>query len=117
MTNKKWYGSVHNRLMESVNPIKVEVGMGITKLQWSDRSAYTIVKIVNDKKIIVQRDEVKRIDKNGMSDCQEYEYIQNTKAPLVEVHLLRDGRWHFGTRLSTLIGIVNVRDEYYDYSF
>lgn len=53
------------------------VGMGATILRWSDRSPATIVEVGVFRKmpmIVVQDDNAKRIDKNGMSECQEYEY-------------------------------------------
>ena len=73
-------GSVMNHLYSrmTVGEPAVFVGMGVTMLSWSDRSAGTIIE-VNTKKnyIVVTDDDCKRIDNNGMSECQEYEYTTN----------------------------------------
>lgn len=77
----KFYGGMINRLEEGNQYGDLEIGMGATKMMWSDRHAYTVQKIISPKRVIVTRDEVKRIDTNGMSDCQHYEY---TSTPLME---------------------------------
>lgn len=71
----KWYGSVTNRILESRKQTeKIEVGTGVTEICWSDRHAYEVVKVIDDKHLLIRRCDSKRIDDNGMSDCQEYEY-------------------------------------------
>lgn len=57
-------------MREQVTP---EVGMGATEVVGSDRYPYTIVKVVNPKKIVVQRDDYRRTDNNGQSELQTYE--------------------------------------------
>jgi hypothetical protein len=112
-------GSLINNLYSSSKQPLPQVGMGATELMFTDRNAYTIIEIINDKTIIVQRDDVKRVDKNGMSDSQEYVYISNPDNAVYEVTLRKNGKWitkgqnaKHGT--SWLIG---HRMEYYDYSF
>lgn len=54
-----------------------EVGMGATILAWTDRYAGTITKVVEIKggfELTVQEDGYKRVDSNGMSEMQTYEY-------------------------------------------
>jgi hypothetical protein len=48
--------------------------MGATEICWSDRHAYTITEVINDKKIVVQQDKATRTDTNGMSDAQSYAF-------------------------------------------
>lgn len=53
------------------------VGMGVTMLHWTDRSAGTIQRVFKIGKataIECTRDTAVRIDKNGMSESQEYRY-------------------------------------------
>jgi hypothetical protein len=86
---KKIYGSFQNRLIEDTGfPVdyKVEVGSGATECCWSDRYPYTVCSVEenwNNKgyEIIgIQADNYKRIDSNGFSESQEYEYTPNTDA-------------------------------------
>ena len=54
------------------------VGMGATLLSWSDRHAGTIVETFTKNGslyIKVQEDKAIRVDKNGMSESQSYEYM------------------------------------------
>jgi len=57
------------------------VGMGATVHSWSDRRAYTVVEVVNDRTIVVQEDKAVRLDTNGMSEIQTYAYYPNAEAP------------------------------------
>lgn len=57
---------------------ELNVGDGVTINYYSDEVPATIIEIdTKGKWIKVQEDIAKRIDKNGMSDCQEYEYSRN----------------------------------------
>lgn len=107
-------GSLTNYLMSGPTKAKAdrEVGMGVTMLSWTDRHAGTIVKIT-PKQIHVQRDEATRIDKNGMSESQEYSYLPISGAP-IEIFRLTKRGWRSASYSGLAIG---VRDEYYDYSF
>lgn len=95
--------------------VEVKVGMGATEVLWTDSHAYTVQKVISPKRVIVTRDKVRRIDSNGFSDFQEYEY---TPVPLnetngVEIRLYKNG-WKRpnGSRF-----IVGRKVEYFDYSF
>lgn len=62
------------------------LGMGATLLGWTDRYAATITGIVVNggkiKQIEVKRDRATRIDKNGLSECQDYTFeIDHSAAP------------------------------------
>lgn len=105
--------------------IHPELGMGVTMYGWSDRHSGTIVHVSeNRKEIIVRGDRSVRMDKNGMSECQQYKFYQVTPVgqpeKLGSIYTLRkNGRWilagdnlHKGQALS-----LGSRDEYYDFSF
>ncbi len=101
----------------SKSPIP-EVGMGASILHFSDREACTIIE-VHDKMVVVQRDKVFRVDQNGMSESQEYNYERDPGGEQSVFTLRKNGHWvqrgagmKSGTRL-----LVGVRREYYDYSF
>lgn len=95
-----------------------EVGMGATKLMYTDRHACTIVE-VKGKTIGIQRDNAVRTDNNGMTESQDYEYSPNVNAPIEYFTQRKNGAWvkakesmRGGTRLR-----IGERKEYYDYSF
>lgn len=101
-----------------INP---ELGMGVTMYGWSDRHSGTIVHISdNRKEITIQGDRTKRVDNNGMSECQQYKFFRNgTGTAGTRYTLRKNGRWivagdnmHKGQSLS-----LGSRDEYYDFSF
>lgn len=106
-------GSAINWIMSGAAvPETPAIGMGATILCWTDRHAGTIVK-VTPTQIHVQHDSAKRIDTNGMSECQDYEYTPNPKAP-IEVFRRTKRGYRNASGNALLIG---KRDEYYDFSF
>lgn len=116
-----WYGSLENRLMERTRSDKPEVGMGVTELCWSDRHAYEVVAVKDDKHITIRRLMAKRIDSNGFSESQEYEYSSNEEWPTLTLYKAKDGRW---VRRIGRNGVdrtsgwyVGKAEEYYDPTF
>ena len=91
-----------------------EVGMGATKLWWSDRTPYTIIRIVSEKCIVIQEDLYRRIDHNGMSEDQTWEMGSNPTGITVSIRKHKDGAWYDANGGKYLIG---KREVYYDYSF
>ena len=86
------HGSLTNMLSGTDPEVVPTVGMGCTELMWTDRHAYTIVWVSKTGKTIrVQRDIATRTDKNGMSECQDYEFSPDTNAELVTVRLTTKG--------------------------
>jgi|10_taG_2_1085330.scaffolds.fasta_scaffold00207_31 hypothetical protein len=94
--------------------LEPKVGMGCTSLLFSDRHAHTITRVSKSGKTFwCQQDIAKRIDNNGMSELQEYEYNQDLLAPEKMVRLCKRAQWRCkGTRF-----LIGYRREYYDYSF
>lgn len=105
-------GSVMNHIYTTSQQVAPAVGMGATICFWSDREAATIVKITATQ-IHVQVDHAKRIDNNGMSECQTYEYSPNTSAPIIVFRKTKRG-WKNASGNGLLIG---VRRQYHDFSF
>lgn len=99
---KKIYGSLMNRLEEGCTfTDKIEVGTGVTEMCYSDRHAYEVVKVIDDKHLLIRRCDVKRIDNNGESECQDYEYtVKPYEETFIDEDLLNDTyrmnmiRWH-----------------------
>lgn len=93
--SKKWYGSINNRLEENsyFNGTKdnIQVGTHCTVYHWSDREAYEVVKVIDQKHIFIRKLDAKRIDNNGMSDSQSYEYKSSEKYSPEEIELTKWG--------------------------
>ena len=76
MTTKlgKDTGSLVNWLMAHNNSTP-EVGKGATILLWSDRRAYEVMSVSENKdRIVIQQYLPERIDNNGISEDQEYRF-------------------------------------------
>ena len=102
--------------MNATSSIVPTVGMGCTRIMWSDREAYTVVAVSKSgKSAVVQRDIATRTDTNGMSDAQSYEYAPNPDAPRETIRLTSKG-WKFAGRCGSRV-LMGERRERYDFSF
>lgn len=115
----RWYGSLQNRLMEDSAMPKPEVGMGVTEMLWSDRSPYEIVEVKDDRHVLIRALDYKRIDNNGFSECQEYEYYPNENNPVTMIFLTKKGEWRerIGRRLGSTRFVIGFAEKYYDPCF
>lgn len=120
-------GSLANRIMEAaegVDPHSVEVGMGCTILMFTDRKPATVVEVIkrdNGKvhAIVIQEDRARRLDKNGFSESQDYEYTPNTDAFKATYTLRSNNRFvrkydDMNTGQKVFVG---KREKYHDFSF
>lgn len=93
-----------------------EIGMGATQICYTDRHAFTIIGISKTgKTITIQRDKAFRIDNNGMSDSQEYNYQKDDAGVIYKARQNKNGDWkilNLGNKI-----IIDKREEYFDYSF
>ncbi len=106
--------SIWNYLMSgTVGAPEPKAGMGATILMWTDRHAATIVK-VTPTQVHVQRDVATRIDKNGMSEMQEYSYASDPAASVMIFRKTKRGWRAPGGGASLRIG---DRSEYHDHTF
>jgi len=119
-------GSLMNHVFSGYND-EPAVGMGATILMWSDRSPATIIE-VNQKKryIVIQEDNAKRVDSNGMSESQQYEFVRNEKGITRIFRKNKKGEWVYSYINPKTNRIVKAggchlrlgsRDKYHDYSF
>lgn len=122
-------GSFVNHIMSKETRIP-SVGDGATILHWSDRDPATVISVEkNDNfvQVVVQMDDYKRVDHNGMSEMQEYEYTANPdgvklvyrlyfKTPVWfrYVYNTETNRWNKRNRNGISFG---SRRRYFDYSF
>jgi hypothetical protein len=90
--------SLTNHIMSRavINQPTPVVGMGATILCWTDRHAGTITKVetIRGRVVLhVQEDNAQRIDKNGMSEMQEYAYTPNPNGYVYTYRQSADGSW------------------------
>jgi hypothetical protein len=109
------FGSLNNEFMVSAAD-KPVVGMGATRIDWTDRHPFTVVEVLSQRRVVVQEDNYDRVDINGMSESQDYTFTPNPEAPKVVISLRKDGKWYeVGKHGSKYI--LGSRDKYHDYSF
>lgn len=111
---------------EDGKPFVPQAGMPATILLWSDRNPATVISF--DGKILqVQEDNAVRIDGNGMSDCQNYEYSENKEGSIYCYRQDKRGFWKEvvlnpeTNRYNKACGGSGLRlgdrEKYYDFSF
>ena len=103
------------------------VGMPATLLSWTDRNPATVIEVNMSKRyIVVQDDDYRRVDSNGLSESQEYQYTPNPDAPKRIFRKDRKGQWvqhRLNPETNRLVqargcGLrLGERERYYDFSF
>lgn len=112
------YGSLINNLVDGTELEEIKVGTGVTMLSWTDRTPGTIIEVdPKGKWIKVQEDKCKRIDNNGMSDDQDYEYSRNPEGSIRTYKKNRLGKYTDNGKKDGCGLIIGRREKYYDYSF
>ena len=114
------YGSIDNILCEGIgNNIELQLGMGITVLAYTDRYPATIISISKSSKSFqAQQDKARRIDGNGMSDCQQYVYERDENGCVFEFRKAKNGRYYTeGGQRNGYGCIIGTREKYYDFTF
>lgn len=121
-------GNALNHILSSQPKGRAEPtkGMGATLLGFSDRYAATIIAIDGDI-ITVQEDRATRLDSNGASENQSYEYSADPDAPARHYQRKADGSWEQVTRLdhsgrwepvtSGYGLLVGKRDHFFDFTY
>ena len=115
---KKYYGNLMNRLMENNNYVEPVAGMDVTECHYSDRSAWKIIEVDNDKKgFTMQRYAAK--NKGGIGS-QEWIYDNEDGTPRLSNQKVyvryKYKKWKING-VHDISLIFNRRDEYYDWSF
>ena len=76
--SRKFYGSLQNRLMENKDCEEITVGMGMTEYGYSDRYAYEVIEVKDQKHVTVRKFDHKAI---GEAFSNEWELISNENNP------------------------------------
>ena len=107
------HGSFINQYAGS--DVKPEVGVGGTVMYWSDREPVTVIEVSpSGKTVKVQADSYTRVDTNGMSDAQRYEYERNPNGTVMTFRY--SAKWKAFKSGSTKL-VLGRRERYYDFSF
>ena len=91
--SRKWYGSLNNRIEENRQFCEtIEVGTGMTEYLYSDRHAYEVVEVIDQKHVKVRMLDHKAI---GEAFSNDWELISNEENP---VHLItKRGKFWYWT--------------------
>ena len=75
--------------------VKIEVGSGAFTGFNGDRYPYTVIEVINDKTIVVQRDDFKRAPGGHQHEegPLKGEFIRNPQGERTTLTLRRNGRW------------------------
>lgn len=118
--------SLVNWIQMGLAGLEPVIGMGVTFLRWTDREAGTIVEILPNGYIGVKEDNAVRIDKNGFSEDQVYEYSLKPNAVTRYYRKNKTARWEsvkFNTNSKRWKKggdspiRLGDRDKYHDFSF
>lgn len=96
--SKKLYGSLFNRLEENkMYCEEIKEGTGVTEYLYSDRHAYEVVKVENQKHVFVREYDHKHIGDGNMDN--NWELISNINNPIKELKF-RYNKWNWVTKVS-----------------
>jgi hypothetical protein len=115
----RWYGSLQNRLEENCKGLKPKVGMGATEMMWSDRNAWEIIAVKDERHITARRLKCKLVSEY-FTECQEYKYESDPNGYTAELFLTKKGQWrqrYYGTRQLGNVFVIGYAEEYRDPSF
>lgn len=92
----KWYGSIENRMEEGYTPESIAVGMGVTEYGWSDRHAYEITAVKDQKHITIREYDHKA---KGEPMSNDWELVSNPNN--AEIDLVRRGNYWYTVHTCT----------------
>ena len=115
-------GSVMNHLMSRGGAGVPVVGKGATELMWTDRKAYFVNMVSENKKhCVIEKAKAIRTDDNGMSEAQTYKFERTGYKTELR---FKWGKWRYQGQndwnknkwypMDIQFGYM---DEYYDFSF
>ena len=88
--SRQWYGSLENRLEENrMFCEEIKVGTGMTEYSYSDRQAYEVTKVIDQKHVFVRKYDHKGV---GAPMSNEWELVSNPNNPEIEM-VFRYGSW------------------------
>ena len=102
----KWYGSLDNRVEENrMFCDEIKVGTGMTEYWWSDRRAYEVVAVKDQKHISVREYDHKRAE-NWVEYSNRWELVSNENNPVMD--MVKRGKYWYFTATATLDDIKDL---------
>lgn len=105
----KWYGSIENRIEERRKGLEPQVGMGVTEYMYSDRNAYEIIEVKDDKNFKMRRYDVKHYGSYGEDN---WELISNPNGYVYEMTYRYDAWYEKKTYTKELIEEIERKNGY-----
>ena len=102
----KWYGSLDNRIAErGADAQEIKVGMGATEFYYSDREAYEVVEVRDQKHI-----SIRTLDHKHIGDAYEnkWELTSNPNNPVYR--LVKRGKYWYTESVVTREDIENFEE-------
>lgn len=97
--SRKFYGSLNNRLQENrMFCEEIKVGTGMTEYRYSDRRAYEVIEVTDQKHVTVRLLDHKHVG-DGCTD-NNWELISNENNPVYEM-TKRGNYWYWTTRITS----------------
>lgn len=98
----KWYGSINNRIEENKQFCEeIKVGTGMTEYFWSDRHAYEVIAVKDQKHVTVREYDRKRPDTDkDYSYSNEWVLVSNEKNPAMD--LVKRGKYWYSVSVCTV---------------
>ena len=94
----RWYGSINNRIMENGKDAEeITVGMGVTEFFWSDRHAYEVTRVIDQKHIYIR--ELKRIHEGNCHMDNSWRLESDPTRP--EILVVKRGKYWYTTATVT----------------
>jgi hypothetical protein len=98
----------------------IEVGTGGTVRGYSDEFPCTVIRTnltLPFPEVTVQIDKSTRVDKNGMSETQEWTYVPDPKGVTYTFTQRKNGSWLLKGKRAGKYLTLGRRNRYHDYSF
>ena len=87
----RWYGSLNNRIEENRQFVEeIKVGDGMTEYFWSDRHAYEVVEVTDQKHVKVREYDHRNV---GGAYSNDWELISNPDNPVIS--LVKRGKYWY----------------------
>ena len=108
---RKWYGNLMNRLEEGKQFCEtIEVGTGVTEYSYSDREAYEVTEVINQKHCFIRKYDH---EADGEPMTNKWKLISNPQNPEIEI-VYRYGAWYSVlTWTKEKIEAIKARDGYF----
>lgn len=105
----KWYGSLNNRIEENkMFCDEIKVGTGMTEYSYSDREAYEVIEVKDQKHITVRKYNHKHIGEGHMDN--KWELVSNPDNPTM--NLTKRGNFWYNTKVATIEDIKDPNIEH-----